>query len=73
MMDNDKNGIAPCGNYVDDERHEKWRQECSCLFVGCKNCALYKGGEIHYEGSDKDIKKGLSIWAKHMLGRPGYE
>ena len=55
-----KEGIAPCGNVVDDTRHEKWRQEFTCYLIGCKDCRLYNGNEYYKH----DIKKGLSIWAK---------
>jgi hypothetical protein len=72
-MIEDKGGIAPCGKYPDDTRHEQWRQEFSCCLVGCKSCGLYDGGTVYYEYSKENMKKGLSIWAKHQLGRPGYE
>ena len=69
----DNGGIAPCGKYPDDTRHEQWRQEFSCCIVGCKSCALYEGGEIYYEYSEKSMKRGLAIWAKHQLERPWYQ
>ena len=72
-MIEDRGGVAPCGKYPDDTRREQWRQEFSCLLVGCRSCGLYDGGEIHYQYSEESMKKALSIWAKHQLGRPGYE
>jgi hypothetical protein len=72
-MIEDKGGIAPCGKYPDDTQHEQWRQEASCCVVGCKLCGLYDGGEIYYEHSEQNMKRGLAIWAKYELGRLGYE
>lgn len=55
-----KEGIAPCGHFVDDTIHESWWQEFTCYMVGCSSCKFYDGTE-YYKYS---MKKGLSIWAK---------
>jgi len=69
-----RDGIAPCGQEVDDTRHEKWRQEMTCYLIGCDKCSLHlKDMPIYYASSDDNIKLALSIWAKHMLGEPGYD
>ena len=69
-----KDGIAPCGQEVDDTRHETWRQEMSCNLIGCDKCSLHlKGMPIYYISSENNMKKGIAIWAKHMLGELGYD
>lgn len=69
-----KDGIAPCGQEVDDTRHEKWRQEMTCYLIGCDKCSLHpKDAPMYYVSSENNIKKGIAIWAKHMLGEPGYD
>lgn len=70
----EKTGLAPCGQYVDDLRHEWWRQEMSCNLIGCDRCGLHeKGKPIYYISSDHNMKKALALWARHMLGEPGYD
>ena len=67
-------GLAPCGQYVDDMRHEQWRQEMSCYIIGCDRCGLHRKGEpIYYVSSELNTKRGIAIWARHMLGEPGYD
>ena len=69
-----KDGIAPCGQEVDDTRHEKWRQEMTCNLIGCDRCSLHlKGEPFYYVSSEQNMKHGLAIWAKHMLGELGYD
>lgn len=70
----ERNGIAPCGQYVDDLRREWWRQEMSCNIIGCDNCSLHQKDEpMYYISSQENMKKGLAIWAKHMLGELEYD
>ena len=65
-----EDGKAPCGNFVDDTRREKWRQEFSCNLLGCEKCSLWDGKTVYYK---ENIKKGLSIWAKHQLETEEYK
>jgi hypothetical protein len=69
-----KDGVAPCGHEVDDMRHEKWRQEMTCYLIGCDKCSLHsKDTPLYYISSEDNIKHGLSIWAKYMLGELDYD
>lgn len=56
-------GRAPCGMFVDDTRHEQWRQEFSCLLFGCEKCLMRNGGPVYYE---PDFRKAIGIWVKHQ-------
>jgi hypothetical protein len=51
----------PCG-VIDDET-ETWKCEIACYMTGCKNCKNFNGTEYYVQ----NMKKGISMWAKHEL------
>ena len=53
----------PCG--VLDDEIETWKCEISCYMTGCKSCKNFNGTEYYIQ----NIKKGISMWAKHEINK----
>ena len=53
----------PCGMAYEELEAEQWKEEIGCQLVGCRSCKNFNGTEYF----EKNIPRGVSMWAKHEL------
>lgn len=58
----------PCGAAYEEPEANQLKCEIACQLVGCKNCKNYNGTDYY----TRDIKRGVSMWAKHELENMQY-
>lgn len=54
------NLLTKCGKLEDAPKGQEWQIEAACIMIGCAACQFYKGGEEFHQ---KDIKRGIAMWA----------
>lgn len=53
----------PCGAAYEEAEADQWKCEICCQLIGCKGCKNFNGIEYYI----RNVKKGVSMWAKHEL------
>lgn len=54
-------GRFKCGHDDGLPASEDWKNDIACQVCGCRQCQNFNGTEYF----QKDIPKGISMWAKH--------
>ncbi len=52
-----------CGVMSESSPQEQWKDEISCVLVGCKGCKNFNGTEYY----KANVRKGIAMWARKEL------